>query len=126
MSGLDKPLLTLPQAMRAANFTAEEIVDPAKRMALGKARACSICWWGCTAKAVVGMERDQTIFAQGLPSKTGGGSTSRLVSGSAPMPVRSINICNLPEALNMLPLTERGVEELGVIKRNEIDKLNGS
>ncbi len=122
----DKPRLTLqlPRAMRAANFTAEEIVDPAKMMALGKARARSIRWRGCAAKAVAGMERDRTIFAQGLPSKTGGGSTSRLVSGSAPMPVRSIDVCDLPEASNMSSLTERGAEELGVIKRNEIDKLN--
>ena len=116
---LKDPELTLPRAMRAANFTADESDDPARRMSVGKARARSIRWWGCAAKAVAGMERDRSIFPQGLPSKTGGGSASRLVSGSAPMPVRSIDVRDLPEAS-----TERGAEELGVIERNEIDELN--
>ena len=69
MSGLDKPQLMLPRAIHAVNFTAEEIVDLSKRMAVGKARARSIRWWGCAAKAVAGMERDCTIFAQGLPAR---------------------------------------------------------
>lgn len=90
------PVLTVPEAIRACGkFTSEECRDPAWQTAVRR----------CLAKAKA------TTTERG---KTEEVLVARLVSGSAPVPVRTIDVRDSPGASsNLSPLTERGVEELG-------------